>query len=125
MKRLLPAALLLALLPLAPLAAREEIPAETIPLARLGAASDVAGACVFLASDAASYTTGTCKNPSAASCSCSDTYCNVYSKHGYTSTSTCCKHDSITCNTCTNYRPKPSSKKNGSTAWSTNSYNIG
>jgi NAD(P)-dependent dehydrogenase (short-subunit alcohol dehydrogenase family) len=32
--------------------------AETIPLARLGAASDVAGACVFLASDLAAYCTG-------------------------------------------------------------------
>jgi NAD(P)-dependent dehydrogenase (short-subunit alcohol dehydrogenase family) len=32
--------------------------AETIPLARLGAASDVAGACVFLASDLSAYCTG-------------------------------------------------------------------
>jgi NAD(P)-dependent dehydrogenase (short-subunit alcohol dehydrogenase family) len=32
--------------------------AETIPLNRLGAASDVAGACVFLASDLAAYCTG-------------------------------------------------------------------
>ena len=32
--------------------------AESIPLARLGAASDVAGACVFLASDLAAYCTG-------------------------------------------------------------------
>jgi NAD(P)-dependent dehydrogenase (short-subunit alcohol dehydrogenase family) len=31
---------------------------ETIPLARLGAAADVAGACVFLASDLAAYCTG-------------------------------------------------------------------
>jgi len=32
--------------------------AETIPLARLGRASDVAGACVYLASDLAAYCTG-------------------------------------------------------------------
>jgi NAD(P)-dependent dehydrogenase (short-subunit alcohol dehydrogenase family) len=32
--------------------------AETIPLARLGRASDVAGACVFLASDLSAYCTG-------------------------------------------------------------------
>jgi NAD(P)-dependent dehydrogenase (short-subunit alcohol dehydrogenase family) len=32
--------------------------AESIPLARLGAASDVAGACVFLASDLSAYCTG-------------------------------------------------------------------
>ncbi|MGR4871319.1 SDR family NAD(P)-dependent oxidoreductase [Variovorax sp. LARHSF232] len=32
--------------------------AETIPLARLGRADDVAGACVFLASDLAAYCTG-------------------------------------------------------------------
>lgn len=32
--------------------------AETIPLNRLGAASDVAGACVFLASDLSAYCTG-------------------------------------------------------------------
>jgi NAD(P)-dependent dehydrogenase (short-subunit alcohol dehydrogenase family) len=32
--------------------------AETIPLARLGAAADVAGACVFLASDLSAYCTG-------------------------------------------------------------------
>ncbi len=32
--------------------------AETIPLARLGRADDVAGACVFLASDLSSYCTG-------------------------------------------------------------------
>ncbi|MCR5867780.1 MAG: SDR family NAD(P)-dependent oxidoreductase [Aquincola tertiaricarbonis] len=32
--------------------------ADTIPLARLGAASDVAGACVFLASDLSAYCTG-------------------------------------------------------------------
>ena len=32
--------------------------AETIPLARLGAASDVAGACVFLAGDLSAYCTG-------------------------------------------------------------------
>ena len=32
--------------------------AATIPLARLGRASDVAGACVFLASDLSAYSTG-------------------------------------------------------------------
>ena len=32
--------------------------AETIPLARLGRADDVAGACVFLASDLSAYCTG-------------------------------------------------------------------
>jgi NAD(P)-dependent dehydrogenase (short-subunit alcohol dehydrogenase family) len=31
---------------------------ETIPLNRLGAAADVAGACVFLASDLSAYCTG-------------------------------------------------------------------
>jgi NAD(P)-dependent dehydrogenase (short-subunit alcohol dehydrogenase family) len=36
---------------------KQEI-AETIPLARLGAAADVAGACVFLASDLSAYCTG-------------------------------------------------------------------
>ena len=32
--------------------------AETIPLGRLGAASDVAGACLFLASELSGYCTG-------------------------------------------------------------------
>jgi NAD(P)-dependent dehydrogenase (short-subunit alcohol dehydrogenase family) len=36
---------------------KQEI-AETIPLARLGAAADVAGACVFLSSDLSAYCTG-------------------------------------------------------------------
>ena len=36
---------------------KQEI-AETIPLARLGRADDVAGACVFLASDLSAYCTG-------------------------------------------------------------------
>jgi NAD(P)-dependent dehydrogenase (short-subunit alcohol dehydrogenase family) len=32
--------------------------AESIPLARLGRANDIAGACVFLASDLSAYCTG-------------------------------------------------------------------
>ncbi|CAB5699624.1 3-oxoacyl-[acyl-carrier-protein] reductase FabG [Delftia tsuruhatensis] len=39
-------------------AARKHDIAQTIPLARLGRADDVAGACVFLASDLAAYCTG-------------------------------------------------------------------
>ncbi len=37
---------------------RKQDIASTIPLARLGRASDVAGACVFLASDLSAYCTG-------------------------------------------------------------------
>ena len=37
---------------------RKQDIASTIPLARLGRASDVAGACVFLGSDLSAYCTG-------------------------------------------------------------------